>query len=371
MSSLHTSVAGQAGSLRQAGLTKLESLCDALTVTASQRRAAVQLFEEISFSWGDWAVGTTPLWSSDITDDGTPFEFSVAFESDRHELRMLFESQERPLTNRSSWDAGVAFGERLRTTNRADLTLFDRVSDLFAPATREAARFSLWHAAVLRDEACLYKVYFNPELEGPARAAGRVDTALERLGLNGARKFVSACMAKAPYKTRLPYFSLDLEHPDAARAKVYLATESAAHAAAIVAETGSLDPSACSDWLSSLVGQDDPKQRRPVLVCAVFRQGSAPPDVTVHIPIRCFTDNDAEAAERLTSVLSELDVARLRRAMEAVSGRAAETTQGVLTYASLRQTAAALRVTGYLAPQLYTAPVAASSGTHTVTSRSK
>jgi DMATS type aromatic prenyltransferase len=364
---LPTEPAGEFCSLRTVGLRKLHGLCDALSVSTAQRREAVELFQEISDSWGDFAVGDAPHWPSDITDDGSPFEFSVAFERNRFELRMLFESQLRSPTNRSTWDAGIAFGERLRKAGKADLSLFNQVADLFAPTTPKPDRFSLWHAAVLRDHACMYKVYFNPELEDPSKAVARVDTALQRIGLPAARRFIEACTTRLPFSTRLPYFSIDLEHPDNARAKIYLSAESAAHAAAIVAETGGLDPATCSSWLSALLGTEEPQRKRPILVCVAFRRDpAAKPDVTVHVPIRCFVDNDAEGAERLVGMLGVKDVARLQRVMEAVSGHAPASTRGVLTYASMRQTNGALRVTGYLSPQLYATPVAAVSGTHSV-----
>jgi DMATS type aromatic prenyltransferase len=371
MSSLVLSVAPKSGSLRTAGLAKLERLCNVLAVPQAQRREATALFEEISHSWGDWAVGDAPHWPSDITDDGTPFEFSVAFERNRFELRMLFESQSLPFTSRSSWDAGVSFCERLRKSGAADLSLFDRVSDLFAPTTQTVDRFSLWHAAVLRDQARLYKVYFNPEIEDPTKAPQRVDVALDRIGLPAARRFIKTCVTGLPFVTRLPYFSIDLERPESARAKIYLSADSAAHAAAIVAETGGLDPATCASWLESLVGDEQPQRKRPILVCVAYRHGLATPDVTVHVPIRCFADNDSDAAERLVGVLSATEIPRLRRVLEAVSGHAPASTCGVLTYASMRLSAGALRVTGYLAPQLYASPIAGISGTHSVEPKSE
>jgi hypothetical protein len=371
MSSFLPSSADPLGSLGSAGLGKLEALCDALAVSAGERRGATALFEEISSSWGDWEVGDAPSWPSDITDDGTPFEFSVAFENQRRELRMLFESQTYPPSNRSTWDAGIAFGERLRKSGRADLTLFEQISGLFAPKAEKAARFSLWHAAVVRERSCLYKAYFNPELDDPTQAPVRVDLALGRLGLERARKFVSACLGLVPFSTRLPYFSVDLERPELARAKIYLAADSAEHAAAIVAESGGLDPAVCTDWLRALVGTEAPHRRRPFLICAGFKAGSSDPDVTLHVPIRSFTENDAESVARAAQLLGASDAACLRSVVEAVSGHSATATSGVLTYASLRRSAGTVRMTGYFAPQLYTAPWHASSGTHTVGRQAK
>ncbi|HYO74676.1 MAG TPA: tryptophan dimethylallyltransferase family protein, partial [Archangium sp.] len=46
----------------------------------------------------DLPAGNAPRWPSDITDDGTPFEFSLAIDGEEPELRFLIEAwtPERP-----------------------------------------------------------------------------------------------------------------------------------------------------------------------------------------------------------------------------------------------------------------------------------
>jgi DMATS type aromatic prenyltransferase len=364
MSSYRPLVAQEFGTLRQAGRTRLSALCDALQVPDLQRHRALNLFETVSASWGDWTLLDAPSWPSDITDDGSPFEFSAAFEQGKFELRMLFESQGAIPTHRSTWDAGIAFTERLAALGQADLKGFNQVRELFTPSAFRSERFLLWHATVLRDLATLHKVYFNPELADPGNAAARVDEALERLQMPAARRFLDGCTKHLSFKPRVPYFSIDLEAPESARSKIYVSAETSAQAIAIVREAGGLDPSTCAEWLEKLIGKVEPRAPRPLLICTSFRRASRVPDVTLHVPIRCYADNDADATNRLLPLVGSSEVMSLRKAVEAVSGITAENTRGVLTYASLRQGRDGLRVTGYLAPQLYTRPQYANSGTH-------
>jgi len=371
MSSYRPSVARELGTLRQAGLTKMRLLCEALNVPSLHRHRALQLFETISASWGDWEILDTPSWPSDITDDGSPFEFSVALERDRFELRMLFESQSAVPTPRSTWDAAVGFTERLGELGHADLALFNRVKDLFTPSQFRSERFLLWHAAVLRDRTSMHKVYFNPELEDPLNAAARIDEALQRIQLPAARQFIQACSQRLSPSTRIPYFSIDLAAPEVARTKIYVSAESSEHAIAIARESGGIDPVAVAGWLELLIGDAERPGLRPLLVCTAFRRESPVPDVTLHVPIRCYADTDAEAVNRLLPLVGPSEVALLRKAVEAVSGHAAECTRGVLTYASMRQGHGGLRLTSYLAPQLYTRPSDVTSGTHIVKEQSR
>jgi DMATS type aromatic prenyltransferase len=338
-----------------------------LDLSEVQSRNAAKVFKQISDSWGDGAVNGVPLWPSDITDDGTPFEFSVAFEKHQTEIRMLFESQtQAALSNASTWEAGIRFGESMRDSGMADLSLFERVRHLFTPSG-DPIRFSLWHGAVLRDgRSHLFKAYLNPEIEGPTQAHGLVDSALERLDLRAAREFVHRCIRQSPSDTRIPYFSLDLERRESARVKIYFAAKTESRVTQLFAGGNGIEPDHYLARLRALTGGERFYETRPVLVCASFRAGAAAPELTMHVPVRSFARDDDEAADRVTTILGTPDGERMRRAIQAVSNRPVTSTRGVLTYASLRQSGDALRVTVYLAPQLYTSTDASSSGTHAI-----
>src|SRR5215217_5447074 len=76
-------------SLADYGSQRLQRLCEALALPASERSAANALFQLVSSSWPAPLLAATPPWENDLTDDGTPFEFSVGFEREKPELRLL------------------------------------------------------------------------------------------------------------------------------------------------------------------------------------------------------------------------------------------------------------------------------------------
>jgi hypothetical protein len=355
-------------SLRTLGQAKLEALCQALELTSAHASAAAALFDLVSWPWGDCIAGATPIWTNDITDDCTPFELSVSFRGEHTDLRMLFESQMWPLSPTSTWQAGLDFGKRLRAAGKADLTLFERVCDLFAPRSAESQRFLLWHAAVLRDDGPpLFKAYLNPEIHGGPAASLLIERALKDLELAEAWQFVAARLRGTdPEATRIPYFSLDLEDPKSARAKIYITADSSASVERLLDGSERSIAVAAKTWLKTLTGSEGPYRARPMLVCLAFRRGAASPDVTLHVPIRGYVQDDEEAASRVSTLLNQRNVQRLECAMEAVSGRPLSAGRGALTYASLQAPASSPRVTVYLAPEIHSSPRAPQqpSGTH-------
>src|SRR5882724_11867433 len=175
-------------SLGALGRRKLRALAAALELSDELTAQALEVFSLMSGCWGDWAVGDSPAWQNDISDDGTPFEFSASFDGGAPRLRMLTESQSEPISRSSSWAAGLLLGQRLRDKGLADMSVFEQVQDLFAPHSGVAqSRFSLWHAAVLEGgQPALFKAYVNPCVLGTASAPYLVEQALRRLGFNDA-----------------------------------------------------------------------------------------------------------------------------------------------------------------------------------------
>jgi len=80
------------------GKAKLLAICNGLVLQSQQTDSAIKLFDLVYQSWCDWPLGATPFWPSDISDDHTPFEFSVDFRPEDVTLRILFESQQMPYT---------------------------------------------------------------------------------------------------------------------------------------------------------------------------------------------------------------------------------------------------------------------------------
>ena len=344
----------RSASLGHIGQKKLRSLATALDLAEELTRQALDVFAMMSEPWGNWAVGDSPAWPNDISDDGTPFEFSASFDGAAPKLRMLVESQREPISPTSTWAAGLAFGQRLEARGLAELGLFEAIQDLFAPPVGARARFSLWHAAVLEQaRPALFKAYLNPCILGPSGAPCVVEQALRRLGFADAWRFLEARLAPE-FAARIVYFSVDLASAQTARVKVYLAcSESAAAVQRLITGASNVQPDDAPRWLDALTGRQGPFRARPILTCFSFRHGVSSPDVTVHVPVRCYVRHDAEAAARVATMLSPADGLRLSRALEAVSNRALDVGRGLLTYASLRREASTVRVTVYVAPEAY------------------
>jgi DMATS type aromatic prenyltransferase len=341
-------------SLGEIGRKKLHSLAASLGLSETLTTRALDVFAMMSGSWGFWQLGDSPAWPNDISDDGTPFEFSASFDGASPRLRMLTESQVDPISATSSWTAGLSFGQRLGAKGLADLTLFQEIQDLFAPTGASRARFLLWHAAVLEEaQPVLYKAYLNPCVLGAASAPKVVEQALRRLGFDEAWRFLERRLAPE-FAARIRYFSVDLEPAGSARVKVYLACSQSAKAVQrLIDGADNVQPGDAREWLEALTGSQGPFDSRPILSCFAFRRSAPVPDVTVHVPIRCYVKHDAEAVARVSALLSPADAARLSRSLGAVANRALDVGRGLLTYASLRREAAATRVTVYIAPEAY------------------
>jgi DMATS type aromatic prenyltransferase len=313
--------------------------------------ALTELFGSLQQPWAQRPAGGAPTWPSDITDDGTPFELSVAFAPRRPELRLLLEPQQLPATPQSSFQAGLEVNERLARTYAADLTRFDLIAPLFAPEADRHARFSLWHAIVMTGCQPLVKVYLNPEVHGRSRAIHLVHDALQRLGLANAWNCL-ATLLTGP--TRVPYLSLDLAPGKDARVKVYLA-HPGRPAATIDAMASAARNHRRGDfvrWVQAMGVRDDRPAERPTLTCFSFTDSRAEPEVTLHLPVRCHAANDA-AALAVGQLLAPDCARTLEAAVRAVAARPLEARTGLITYYSLRRSGESVRLTAYLAPEAY------------------
>lgn len=343
-----------AQSLADYGHERLEALCAAIGVPAEEQRAARAVFQIASESWGQLPLGEAPAWDNDLTDDGTPFEFSLGFESEKPELRLLFESQldAGPLSQHTSWQAGRALLHGLEARNLCDCAQLEQILPLFEPSPDYLPRFSLWHAVVLGEHgASLYKAYVNPEIVGVTHSRGLIERALDRIGMAEAWSFVEPRLAD---DTRLPYLSLDLQSQQAGRVKLYATAADAGAVERLVSGTKGLQAGDATRWLRLLTQSEGPYSGRPILICFGFRRGVKSPEATVHVPIRNYAPNDQEALERTLGLLTPTQGKQLEAALKALAKAPLRRSHGVLSYVSLRQGQKRVRVTTYLAPGAYT-----------------
>jgi DMATS type aromatic prenyltransferase len=304
--------------------------------------------------WGDLPVEHGPYWPSDLTDDGSPFEFSLAFRESGVDLRFLMEPQCVPATPESNWHAGLLLNDRLSSRGFADLSQFNRIQDLFAPLASMPARFQLWHSAVFHGDGSptMFKVYLNPQIVGVDAATGLIERALRALGREHAWRFL---LANVDRSARPVYFSIDLLARQQARIKVY-----SAHDDVTAAELVHLIPGATRtvfgdtvSLLETLTGTSGPFSARPILSCYSFQPGRADAQLTIHIPVRCYVTDDGEAVDRVCRILTDREGAILRRAATAITDRPIESGRGLVTYVALRPERSGRCVTVYLSPELY------------------
>lgn len=324
----------------------------------------LRILRYVGDDWFDRQTGSGPWFDTDITDDGSPFELSVALEGAQPELRVLAEAQEAPFDLHSNWRAGLRATERLAHDYALDLERFHRVKELFAPGPDASGRFAIWHAAAVAEgRAPLLKVYFNPAARGGHRASATVETALARLGMSEAWAFLVNKLEREP-SARLAFFSLDLRAGEQARVKVYIAYPNANASTVDEGLLGSAEYTAgdATRFIRRVTGQAGPFDERPLLVCHAFCSGQAGSHATLHVPVRCYVQDDAAVLDACAAQLGPQREAAVR-ALSAMAGRALGDQAGLITYASVRSTAGSQRLTLYLAPELY------ASRSHAVTTR--
>lgn len=301
-----------------------------------------------------------PVRPTSLTDDGSPFEFSVAFQRGAlPELRMLVERQYYPHRELTNWQAGLELHELLREQRRISTERFDQIADLFAP-NRNSGEFAIWHAARLdafESDAASYKVYLNPQIHGAARARDLIHEAMSRLGMNDAWEFLDSQFRGIENSIPL-YFSLDLSTSEDARVKVYIAHRSSTSFMIDDALIGTRDyiKGDALEWTQTLLGSSGPFDDRPIIVSYAFSSRSrAIGRPTLHFPIRCYAANDEDALDRASTLLTSygIDANQALGGLQQWAGRPLGIGRGLITYVSCRRLQNALRFTLYLAPQLY------------------
>jgi DMATS type aromatic prenyltransferase len=338
---------------RELGLAKLRQLLDGLGLY-EQAEESERLFDLLTRSWGGWELGTKALWPSDISDDGTPFEFSVAFADGRPRVRLLAEAQRPPLSAESNWKAGLELNAQLAELPGVSLKRFEKIQELFAPDPAVPARFAIWHAGTVEPDGSLsFKLYLNPRVFGDHFSPWLVRDALERLDLSAAWSDIAPRLGR---RSELSYFSLDLRDDAEARAKVYLSHPgaTAAEIDRLTAGSHGYRPGLARHWIETLTGSSGPFDARPVITCHSFREPTQPSEVTVHVPARCYVENDRDSLARAATLLTRAESERLRSGVEALGQRPLEVGRGLVTYVSLRPAANGPRVTAYLAPEAFT-----------------
>jgi DMATS type aromatic prenyltransferase len=343
---------------QQFGNSRLQALCEAVGYDASEISTVQRFFSVMSDGWGAQRIGSSPPWLSEITDDHTPFEFSVALEEGAPEVRFLIEAQNSPTTLQTSWDDGVALNERLKKEFGIPLERFNLVKELFEPRD-PAARFSLWHAFCLKPGGKpAIKLYLNPRARGSEHANEIIKEALARLGFANAWRFISEVAMRRGELDQVVYFSLDLSAHRAARIKVYIAHKdaNAEDIEYIMSQAKEYVPGEAYEFYRKLQGDEARFQvPRGAQTCLSFTSDDdeRPYGVQLYVPVRCYAENDQDAMTRIASALDPRRYALLDQAVQALAHRPLESGVGLIQWAAMRREGGRMRTTFYLATEAY------------------
>lgn len=339
------------------GSSRLRALCHAVGFDEQRTHEMLDLFSALLTPWGERAIGASMPWRSDIGEEGTPYEFSLALSDGVPEVRIMVEAQGEAGTLASNREAARATVFRLSDAFGLSLERFRAIEDLFLPEA-PVGRFVLWHAAVVRPNHPLFmKVYLNPKVRGESAAPALVQEALERLGFASAWPAVVAACKRGPLDT-LKYFSLDLTQQQPARVKIYVYHHDA-HARdleAVAALARTYTPGALAAFCAAMTGTRGRFPGAPLASCLTFTENDTRPEVTsTYVPFLGHVSNDLEASDRIRRYLAERggDVRNFDRALGAIATRPLSQRAGMLSYASLRNGDGPPRVTVYLNPELY------------------
>ena len=343
--------------------------CEALEFGGREAQM-LSLVEDAFETWGDRRVGQRPVYPSNIGDDHSPFEFSVAFGAGPPEVRLLWESQGDKPDARSNLVAARVLTDRLAQRWRLGLDRLRAVEDLYLP-TDPAGGFALWHAACFwRDRDPAFKVYLNPNARGPEVAGAVVRETLARLGFRDAW---SAILASSGRRGRdldsLAYVSLDLDNGPKARLKIYYRHHHATadDIEAVLANQRDHRAGDARAFCVAMAGNDGPYRDKPVQTCASLlgEHPDGPTRFTAYFPVASYAPSDATVCERVRAWMrtSGLPVEQYDAVVTKVAHRALTEGSGFQSYVSLRREAAGVRSTVYFSPELYRGR---ESGTHVI-----
>lgn len=340
------------------GAGRLQALCAVLELD-DKLPGIRALFQRMIAPWGAQTCAKPPRWASDVGDDHTPYELSVAFD-EIPELRILIEPLGEEPSLESNRERALEIHAWLARDFEIDLSRFEQVRDLFLPQAPQGA-FSIWHGVSFRrGKPPAFKIYLNPQAQGATRAPSLVEEALSRLGLPRAWPHVtSTAMRRGPALDELKYLSLDLSKSGDARVKVYVRHHRATIEELEMACSAALSYRAgdVTAFIQRMSGQENGLLTgRPTATCLSFVGGTEQPtEATHHFPVKGYAANDLVVAERVSSYLESrnLDAEIYRRSLRAFARSPLDGHAGVQSYASLRHPGGKPRVTVYLAPELH------------------
>ncbi|WP_326567782.1 tryptophan dimethylallyltransferase family protein [Amycolatopsis rhabdoformis] len=331
---------------------QLDRLCEVVGFDGSDGRH-LRLLRGLLGTQGEKSLTTPPEFPSNVADDTTPIEFSVAFDTTGEcVVRVLGET----VGSRSPREfLDEVAGEYGLVTDR-----LDAVADLFLPHEERQGPFTLWYSLIFRPgRAPKIKVYLNPQISGPAMADSLVNEGLRRLNIAEAYDPMIEHALRRGERDNFSFFALDLDDDPLARVKVYVSHEAADSADAELAAglVPGTDPLLIREFLAVLGGGKGPFEQRPLVSSYSFVEGSGarPANYSVYLPIRSYVPDDEVASARARAVLAQygFDGTKLDKALAAVSQRPLSAGVGLIAHVSLRMGEFGSGITVYLSSEAY------------------
>ncbi|WP_245573279.1 tryptophan dimethylallyltransferase family protein [Amycolatopsis benzoatilytica] len=331
---------------------QLDRLCRAVGFDPEERRH-LDLLRLLLGESGELSIGEPPRFASNVADDTTPIEFSVAFDANGEcVVRVLGETVGAP--DPREFLSRVA-GEYGLVTDR-----LDAVADLFLPHEERQGPFTLWYSLIFRNgRAPKIKVYLNPQISGPTMADSLVSEGFRRLNLGEAFEPVLAHALRRGDRDNFTFFALDLDDDPLSRVKVYIShdaaeAEDAVRAAELVPGA---DPMLIREFLAVLGGGKGPFEGRPLVSSYSFVEGmgGTPGNYSLYLPIRSYVPDDEIARARVHAILAQYDFdpTQLDKALAAVSGRPLRDGVGLIAHVSLKMGKFGSGITVYLSSEAY------------------
>ncbi|HEY2671381.1 MAG TPA: tryptophan dimethylallyltransferase family protein [Rugosimonospora sp.] len=338
---------------------QLGRLCE---IVGTDSKSARILLADLLGPAGSRSLSQPPAWPSDVADDHTPIEFSIAFnENERPTLRILGEALDPVPSAATNLSAAHRFVQTLATRFGLPLSRFDRVRDVFTTA-HPSGGFGLWHSMAFRHgRRPEFKVYFNPNVNGVEEAPVLVAEALERLGLEPSYRTALEHAIRPGELGRadqLTFFALDLHDGPHARVKLYLSHHGAEVRDVVRAASAvdGIDTDELAEFCAAAGGGTATFAGRPLVGSYTFLgEAQRPVGYSVYVPIRSYVSDDAEARDRVVALLDRygFDSAALDRAITAVTDRPLREGVGLIAHISLRLGPPRPGVTVYLSAEAY------------------
>ncbi|EHR63732.1 tryptophan dimethylallyltransferase family protein [Saccharomonospora cyanea] len=338
---------------------QLRNLCDEAGFPPTDD-TAVDMLRELLGAGGERRLSDGPSWPSDVADDATPVEFSVALDdTGENAVRVLGEV----IAEKPSMAANVVAARRFldSVSDRLEIPTdrFDAVQDLFLPEQPQG-KFAFWYSLIFRPNAKpKLKVYFNPGARGEDRAAELVAEGFRRLGMDEAYDSATEHSVHRPGQDRFTFFAVDLDDSPTSRVKLYISHYSATVEEVVRASQAvdGLDVDSIRDFCRVLGGDTVSFDGRPLISSYSFVDADPkrPGNYSLYLPIRDYVADDAEARERVAEFLSGRgsDPAGLDRALRALTDRPLTEGRGLLAHVSLRLGRFGTGTTIYLSSEGY------------------